>query len=473
MTLYEQMKNPLIEENLDAIIKAYTDYSDFYDGLVRANKVDKITGKYSPKDKDAFYQGMYSLWKKSILYRIKNDLVNDSYKEVFKKLEKYLEQKDPKTSEEIVDTINGYSIEDDDELKDLLDKLRWDRVGEFSSWDHIKSKSILTGLHEQPPILHRLYLNCDSIIIDRFGLEFIKKCMARKKPFYFKYSDYAKRDDTIVIYSDDECLKDYIEIIKEIREEQHLENYFHKPPILTAQIEDYIGYGSEPLDPKEGEEQQSFNTKRELHLGRCIKKTTVEWMKRNCNSKFKYNDQPMTYESYSIQDLINMKRENYLRYIRSQNLKEEDFKSIDFDIALRTAILTNYQSMLESIENNTTYSLVIPYKGIELRIFKSDLSEWLRRQTKFINAHSKRYKKDLMTEIKRTQEDFEIDPNNYAVDISKKAFLDKKEPVTKLDPTENVTEEKYVVKEEPKKGIISYTPMTDEEILESRKKLGL
>ena len=193
-------------------------------------------------------------------------------------------------------------------------------------------------------------------------------------------------------------------------------------------------------------------------------------MRRNLESKFTYNGVKTTYASYSIQDLINMKKE---KYIRNQNLKEEDIKSMDFDRTLRSAIIKNYHSMLSALENAEPYDLEIPYKGMTLRIYKRDLSEWLRRQTKFINNHSKRYKKDLLEEIKRTAVHYEIDKDNYAVDLSKKRFLNKKDKVKHLHPTDKIKKEAYKVKEDSRIGIIDYKAMSMEEILESRKKLGI
>ncbi len=100
---------------------------------------------------------------------------------------------------------------------------------------------------QYPSIEHRLYLDIESLDTYKMTTYLVEKCDEHHLPYYFKFDQYADRDDTIVIYSSTENLTKYVEILHEIKKEHpELISRTKEPPVLTGKIDGWIGYGSEP-----------------------------------------------------------------------------------------------------------------------------------------------------------------------------------------------------------------------------------
>ena len=245
-SVYENMSNPLDNpELLERIVNSYADRPSMYGALTKSNTTDKkIIGKYYPNEKDELFVKVFNDWKNSIISLVQRDQFLKEYKTYGKVLANYLQTLNPKTYQEVMKIMDYESITNEP-LRTAMEKLRWDRVGEYSGWDQIHS-AYINPAHKKQHIKHRLYINCDSTRIHKIAKRFIDKCNQHKLTYYFKFDDYSGRDDSIVFYSDTEHLNMYIRILREIYKEENLKDAVDSPPLCTSKIDNWIGYGTDP-----------------------------------------------------------------------------------------------------------------------------------------------------------------------------------------------------------------------------------
>ena len=98
-----------------------------------------------------------------------------------------------------------------------------------------------------------------------------------------------------------------------------------------------------------------------------------------------------------------------------------------------------------------------------------DINQMVKEQTSFMNKASSKYQEALKNRIQRTANDYEISSNNYAFDISKEELLKGVKNVEVASPIQADGSYRFVPN---KKTTYIYTPMTDKEVEESRRKLG-
>lgn len=99
--------------------------------------------------------------------------------------------------------------------------------------------------------ISRLYINCNQQDLMKLANLFTDSCKTKELPTYFKYvsNNDSYRSDQIVIYSNLKELANYIQILKEIGEENpEIIERCGKPPLLTGTIDDWIGIGDEPVN---------------------------------------------------------------------------------------------------------------------------------------------------------------------------------------------------------------------------------
>ena len=143
-------------------------------------------------------------------------------------------------------------------------------LNRFSDRDYINWEQSNAFLHIWSPgyktngVTKRLYINADYDVTLNFAEKFANKCEQRNIPFYFKTANFKGnisdnsliRDESLVIYSDDKYILDYVNICDEIRRENP-DMEFSSPPIFTGVHNEYLGYGEEPVV-----EGNSFNSLR-------------------------------------------------------------------------------------------------------------------------------------------------------------------------------------------------------------------
>lgn len=220
-----------------------------------------------------------------------------SYGQDFIKMRNYLKNVPDVSTMKEADEI-FYGNKGDKELETALDKYSWKSFGGESGWIHVCSRYLTAKKDQYPNVEHRLYLDTESLDTYKMITYLVEKCDEHHLPYYFKFDQYANRDDTIVIYSSTENLTKYVEILQEIKKEHpDLVSRAKEPPVLTGQIDGWIGYGSEPSKTPDGK-RQSFNEVRAKTLEHSIGTVTKQWIMSHRNQEITYQDQKLSFQDY-------------------------------------------------------------------------------------------------------------------------------------------------------------------------------
>ena len=211
MDLYRSVQSPLDDiEKLKTIIKTYSDSRknnrDFYNAVLKCNSKDKQYIGYNSYKEEVLDYWRFSTWVSNIV-----EMTPERYAKFYGKEEGYYSneftmlQSYLKPIHESVSMKNFRKIQKELKsnygLENAYEKYSYEIFQ--SGWDYILS----TDLFESEPIevKHRLYINCDSVRkYDVIG-KIINNFNKNNIPIFFKYND-AHRDDTIVLWTDDENL---------------------------------------------------------------------------------------------------------------------------------------------------------------------------------------------------------------------------------------------------------------------------
>lgn len=440
---YENIKNPIDDEKvLDRIIEIYSSGEPFYRQLSKTYEKKYKKGEYFQSYSDSFYAMLFNKWKNRITQMPKEEFCllyqNNVYGEDFIKLRRYLKTvADVKTKEE-ADKIM-YGSKNDKELENAMDKYRYTAFGEGTGWNHIKSKYVTAYKDISQKVEHRLYLNLESVDIHLVAKRFIEKCDEKSLPYYFKFSPYADRDDTFVIYSSTENLKEYISILKEIEKEYpDMLSLKNPPPLLTGKIDSFIGYGSEPL--KSG--QESFNSVRTKHIEDCLKKIVYSYIRSHKNDVV-YSNYVKTkitlLEHLAIYAALAERKKLLSHYERCEKIDMEEARDKNIPYDYRSTIkrlgfqkqdlndpkfLDSCRKMFEReiqkyIDNPNQTKDPIPLIGNE-KLYNYDFLNIMKKLLIPIKDLYPNCKKNIQKTIKDTSKDYGIDKDNYAFDTDKK-----------------------------------------------------
>lgn len=235
----------------------------------------------------------FNEWKNCVLnYDINK--IKKSIRPEFIKLQNKLRKFIPTKDDLFGLMLDSYTKEDlknnvkDRELEEAFYATRYNKIGSNTPWNHIASNYIYLDQKNLYEVYHRFYINTDSDYTHYFAKLFIEKCEEKKYHYYFKFDVDGNRSDTIVIYCSETNLLKFLEILKEIKKEHpELEGHLHKPPFLTANIDDWIGYGSEPSIPNNENERYSYTSLRTKVIEDSMTTLNKEWIKNTKSVPFK------------------------------------------------------------------------------------------------------------------------------------------------------------------------------------------
>ncbi len=306
MEIYNQIHNPIDDPRvIEKLINAYANLSKgfggYYGQLTKTVQKEHNKGQYYREDADRFYAMLFNKWKNSIVAMTRDEFVQlyrkGSYGQDFIKMRNYLKNVPDVSTMKEADEI-FYGNKGDKELESALDKYSWKSFGGESGWIHVCSRYLTAKKDQYPNVEHRLYLDTESLDTYKMITYLVEKCDEHHLPYYFKFDQYANRDDTIVIYSSTENLTKYVEILQEIKKEHpDLVSRAKEPPALTGQIDGWIGYGSEPSKTPDGK-RQSFNEVRAKTLEHSIGTVTKQWIMSHRNQEITYQDQKLSFQDY-------------------------------------------------------------------------------------------------------------------------------------------------------------------------------
>ena len=279
--MYEKIENPLNDDEVvRKLIEGYSDElrtKQYYKKLVQVNYKEKKYTGINMEDKDRLVSQIFNDWKKDLTLNIKDDEIK-KYNKEFPPLREFLKNIPYVKSAKEFFKING-KVDADEQLETIYSKYTPFSHGE--SWTYISHNSINPSKYKKFIVDHRLYLNTENIDTYKVMELFRNKCKERELDYHFKFSDKGDRDDTIVIYSDDRKLSDYLKILEEIKkEEPEIVKRAQTPPMLTGKIDGWIGYGSEPKLDEDGN-TNSFNNIRSGIIQNAISKETIKWLREN------------------------------------------------------------------------------------------------------------------------------------------------------------------------------------------------
>ena len=454
MELYNQIHNPIddisvIEKLINAYANSSKGFGGYYGQLTKTVQKEHNKGQYYRNDVDRFYAMLFNKWKNSIVAMTRDEFVElykrGSYGQDFIKMRNYLKNIPDVSTMKEADEI-FYGNKGDKELEEALKKYSWKSFGEGSEWIHVCSRYLTAKKDQYPNVEHRLYLDTESLDTYKMTTYLVEKCDEHHLPYYFKFDQYADRDDTIVIYSSTENLTKYIEILQEIkREHPELVSRTKEPPVLTGKIDGWIGYGSEPAKTPDGK-RHSFNEIRAKVLENSIGKVTKQWIMNHRNQQITYQGQKMLFQEYiamkSTEKLISDLERKYIYYEENdkkvaqkngtiynpatvndrlgytlQDVRSPQFKQ-NIYFFLRDKMVNylpkvcneNYKNM-DAITMNVRNGKQIIFSGYDLETIIQQLSVNIsKNDPNFISS--------VKVEIKNNAKQYGIDSDKFCFDIS-------------------------------------------------------
>lgn len=494
LEIYTKINNPLDDESVvDKILDAYARDDAFYTALVSCNSQDKKL-YYSRKASDELYAALFNTWKNELLsipkasmdQAISNGLYS---KGIYKVMDILRNTPDVHTKQEADAVLNKRY--EDQELEDAMEKYRWDSIGDGTGWTHISSRYIRAKKNIVPSIEHRFYINAEPTDLHELSKLFLDKCAKQNLPYYFKISEYDVRDDNMVIYSNTKLLPQFLSVLEEIAKERpDIISRCGQPPVLTGKIHNWIGYGSEPL-----EEHSSFNSKREKIISSVIQTEMKSWYNQRKNGQFKYKGKMMSMYEYFSKKLVEKEVAKARRQLkRNPNAKYVKYSQAEIDnpsfiAALEREMVGKITPIINSYLNGEklqSQKLII--NGKERNIYSSDVTDILKAGVRMIKFNDPTFAKRVKAGIETESAKKGIDISKYCFDIENAKLLlneakseIKKKQAEPKKTKDQVTSPKQPQQESaPKKqseskssqGTYVYKPMTDEEILESQRKLA-
>lgn len=442
---FNELEDPIKKkETIDKLIKYYVEtkednsryYSHYmYEKIISTLSEKKVIGVYNTQDALDLELHCFNEWKNSILnFDVEN--IKPEYKSGFIKLSKKLKGFSPKTVVDMYEFKYGSStkkgiLEGDKDLKEIFKSLDYNRVNDGKSWKFFASKYIYMGSGHSYDVHHRFYVNTDSTETHYFSKLLIEKCEAKKMNYYFKIDEDGNRADTVVIYCSDENLLEFLDILKEIKNEHpELNDHLHKPPFLTSNIDDWIGYGSEP-SIRVDDKPCSYTSLRTKIIEESITKLNKDFIKKNKANTIKVKGKKMEFVDYIaeivFQDAFNELKDNakYIKYYKTEEKFAETygFKPSQLNDSKFINIYKDYvKSQIRKIINKIdTYdeSDIMEFYGnneTKLKLKKTLIETALRKVIHIARTNTKDFDDRLREEIYARGEKYNLDKKNIAFD---------------------------------------------------------
>lgn len=440
---FKKIKNPLEnDDTLNNLIELYSNrglsFNDYYHGLFQLYSKNKHF--YNPKEYDKLYVDAFNTWRKyvlSISEQKKEQLIKDGKIDSdFSTLQKFLKALPPVKTKKEADMV--LSVEDE-KLEKAMKKYRYTSIDNNDfSWNRFCSNNISAFQNTYSNTEHSLYVGINSEGLHKFARILLKKCEEKNLPYYFKVSSKLNRDDSLIVYSDTEHLLDYCNILEEIyNENDDLKNYAHKSPIVAGNINDWLGYGTEPK-----EQYRTFKEKRVKVIYEAINKEYTDFLFDNpdINIYDELSEIPLLEEiSWRIAG-------DKLKYL--EGLQKKDLKSY-FGIVPRDLrgkkLSRNMRAEIEEVMGQALRDKTTDFEPIKfqyrtrgknknkyLEISRDDMN---RALISVLPDVIKRYP-NLKDKIKNRIQDIAkkegINPDNFSIDtyiLSKLTKVTKDEPI--------------------------------------------
>lgn len=466
MDIYQNVQSPIEDlGNLKRIIQIYSNSAkegyNFYSELVQTTE-KKYANQYIQENSDALMSGIFNIWKNNIInmtldeYKIFYDGKGNFSDRDFCALKKYLSTiDDVKTSEEVenIMQIGHNNTELDNAIKKYTFEVKQGSL--FDKWNYIDSKKLVQ--RATTPIQHRLYLNIERPYIELVLAPFLVEVDKRNLEYTIKYSDVGARDDTIVIYANNDNLQQYIEILREFREKYPAFNKVERPPIMAGKIDGWIGYGSEPTATINGK-QQSYTTFREKIMQESISKTSLEWILEHKDMEVMYQSDYMKfyeYFSWQITDKFIEKAKKQIEYsnksgIEPKEVEDEDFKRNIFNYINKCMDIV-IQDLID--KNNIQEQVISINIGTDSKVSytKEEVKKLIDIMAYEIAQYDDKFVENVRDEIKVQSKKYGIDENNFSFDAITVKQMQKADIRTNIDYKDTTNLNSSIIQPESRK----------------------
>lgn len=468
--LYNDVENPLEKKNIvDRLMQIYADNPEnFSEGLEYSNALDKEMHEHDLEETRLLETENFTDWKKGL-----TEIANNSEDDNLRYLVSLIQDYNPETRREFADLIN----EHDYSLRETYKKYDYRRFDFNTGWTIKDSTLINLDKSNNQEEMHRLFINCDSRVCEYLARRFINECDRRRVGYSFKYDNSGERANNFVIYSDTKHLATYLNMLREIKEELineglFTEDSFHEPSLLTGTIDGWIGYGTDPSDwMKSISGKKSYEDERAFLVEQGINKAYGKWLKENKDRKIVYEGNEMSFdEFYSL--LFSLVLVDRLRedYSIENNMDTEEY--IKNEIKDNYDVITNY--FTETKNELAKTSINIPLKAKSINKSLKSMVDVMKEVARILSENIPEFNDEILEMVKTISKKYEV-VDNFAFDNhalkSIEEIVKKGEECLKANNQKIEKQEENKVKVKQKTYV--YKPMTNAEIEEARRKLGI
>ena len=377
---YQQMPNAIDNpKTIQKLIDIYVDTTWgggrlFYNSLVSAANPGRVSTDINTKAYNMYHAKMFNEWKSAFINNYESGLIDKTTGN--NKLFNFLKnQVDVSTMDEIYQIYSD--VKKDSDLYEVFTKKRWNALD--NEWVHVDSKFTNAETGKRTKAKHRLYLSLDRCDVHEMATYLVDKFNQYNLPFYFKFSELSDvRDDRIVLYADSKQLPSYLEVLREIKNEHpDLVSKFTNPPLLTGNIDGWIGYGSElsreTAKSLPGDIPNSYNMIRSHLIYDSIDRATNKYILDNLTTKGKVSGKTMqqVVTELFVKEKIASLTKDYNNSVEHRKKKDgrffdensiismkgyslNDINSLEFKKALTNAVYSNLPNLMQSRYDGTS-----------------------------------------------------------------------------------------------------------------------
>lgn len=431
MDIYNSIKNPLIDKRFISILiekysiskKTFAELYNIIQNTTSPYASNSISANVDLNDKEKFYVDMFNMWKKYIMLMSKErfellksyNQLDDSYVD----LRHYVMKTNDVKS---IADIKQFEVNLPNSLKDAYNVYKWDAIGRDSSWIHVSGRQLHSRNMNTFNIEHRLYLNTNDKDTYKVVNELINMCEQKNILYYFKFAEQCKRDDSIVIYCSTQDLPKYIEVIKSIMVKYpDIKSRLGKPPLLTGIIDNYIGYGTEPIEGT----KESYTSRRTNIIEETIDEETTKWVLNNISRRIKLNDKEINFYQLIASNItnyvVNEMRINTKLYPSIYNYPNELLDSKEIRTYIFNTIIQNMPGIIkDSLDKNKSLvdlRIKLPkYKEFKLDYY--NIARIILAQASFIGHIDNSFIESVQNNLINKCDKYGIDKNKFSFDTS-------------------------------------------------------
>lgn len=423
MDIYNKIENPLLDD--DVVKKVMEDLGKsalpgetkpFYT-ILTENHNSKDTTSYDLKAVDEFYVTVFNIWKKSFLNKYNNSDTLSTYSayDIFDEIRRGRLAKIKSALDISPEFTTKKEIEDYFSSQGLGGYIGKDDFMylSYAPYFHFRTVDIKPDkgdTYHTKNIHHRLYLNIDRKNIHKVAKKIVEKCEAKDLSFYFKIleSSTIEKDESLVLYSSDENLLSYYEILQEIGKEMpEITQNTERPVLLAGLLDDWIGYGTEPDIPGS---RLSYNKLRSNIMEEALDSTYRNFTLAHLGAKIVSKNKEMTFQNYILENLIKARIGNNPISAEQKGMLKEAFN----------------KQLMEYLDKGLDTQIVkVSYPPVTISTTPQEVQKTLRVIGGRLLSDNKEVHQELLEEVRKISPKYNVLPDNLCFNIKTKEQLEE------------------------------------------------